>query len=140
MDGLFADVYEARIKGGRSSIAPGKLLRAVLQSADENSWLSGKHFCLDGTLIQVWADRKSLGRKDGSEDGCAEREAAKAMVHDARQALPDAQTAVTLGADKSHNAQAFIEVCLAMNVIPHVAPNTSGRRLAGSKQWARFAR
>ena len=30
MDGLFADMYEADIKGGRPSIAPEKLLRAML--------------------------------------------------------------------------------------------------------------
>ncbi len=30
MDGLFAGMYEADIKGGRPSIAPEKLLRAML--------------------------------------------------------------------------------------------------------------
>ena len=30
MDGLFARMYEADIKGGRPSIAPEKLLRAML--------------------------------------------------------------------------------------------------------------
>jgi transposase len=32
MDGLFARMYEADIKGGRPSIAPEKLLRAILFS------------------------------------------------------------------------------------------------------------
>ncbi|CDS51783.1 Mobile element protein [Polaromonas sp. CG9_12] len=63
-------------------------------------------------------------------DGYAEREAAKVMIDDARQALSDAQTAITLGADKGYDAQEFIEACLAMNVTPHVAQNTSGRRSA----------
>jgi len=63
-------------------------------------------------------------------DGYAEREAAKVMIHDARQALPDEQTAITLGADKGYDAQEFIEACLAMGVVPHVAQNTSGRRSA----------
>jgi transposase len=253
MDGLFAGMYEAVAKGGRPSIAPEKLLRAmllqvfysirserqlmeqvqynllyrwfiglamedavwvptvftknrerllahdavielfnhVLQSADEHGWLSGEHFSVDGTLIQAWASHKSFVRKDGSDepgsggsfkgktrsnethesstdadarlyrkgktaselrfmghtlsdnrhgliasalvtqaDGYAEREAAKAMIGDARQVLPDEKTAITLGADKGYDAQEFIEACLAMGVTPHVAQNTSGRSSA----------
>ena len=253
MDGLFAGMYEAVVKGGRPSIAPEKLLRAMLlqvfysirserqlmeqvqynllyrwfiglamddavwvptvftknrerllahdavielfnqvvQSADEHGWLSGEHFSVDGTLIQAWASHKSFVRKDGSDepgsggsskgktrsnethesstdadaklyrkgktaselrfmghtlsdnrhgliasalvtqaDGYAEREAAKAMIGDARQALPDEKTAITLGADKGYDAQEFIEACLAMGVTPHVAQNTSGRSSA----------
>ena len=252
MDALFAGMYEADIKGGRPSIAPEKLLRAmllqvfysirserqlmeqvqynllyrwfiglvmdeavwvptvftknrerliehdavielfnhVLQSADKQGWLSGEHFSVDGTLIQAWASHKSFVRKDGSDepgsggsfkghkrsnethesstdadarlyrkgktaselrfmghtlsdnrhgliasavvtraDGYAEREAAKVIIDDARQALTDAQT-ITLGADKGYDAQEFIEACLAMGVMPHVAQNTSGRRSA----------
>ena len=60
-------------------------------------------------------------------DGHAEREAAKVMIDDARQALPDGEIAITLGADKGYDAQEFIEACLEMGVIPHVAQNTSGR-------------
>ena len=253
MEGLFAGMYEAQAKGGRPSIAPEKLLRAmlvqvfysicserqlmeqvqynllyrwfiglamedavwvptvftknrehllahdavielfnhVLQNAAQHGWLSGEHFSVDGTLIQAWAGHKSFVRKDGSDDeqgggsfkgqtrsnethesstdadarlyrkgktaselrfmghtlsdnrhgliasavvtradGYAEREAAKAMIFDARQALPDAQTAITLGADKGYDAQEFIDACLAMGVTPHVAQNTSGRRSA----------
>ena len=253
MDALFAGMYEVDSKGGRPSIAPEKLLRAmlvqvfysirserqlmeqvqynllyrwfiglameesvwvptvftknrerllahdavielfnhVLQSAEEHGWLSGEHFSVDGTLIQAWASHKSFVRKDGSDgdqgggsfkgqrrsnethesstdvdarlyrkgktaselrfmghtlsdnrhgliasavvtraDGYAEREAAKVMIDDARQALPGAQTVITLGADKGYDAQEFIEACLAMGVTPHVAQNTSGRRSA----------
>jgi transposase len=253
MDALFAGMYEAHSKGGRPSIAPEKLLRAMLlqvfysirserqlmeqvqynllyrwfiglsmddavwvptvftknrerllahdavielfnhvvQSAEEHGWLSGEHFSVDGTLIQAWASHKSFVRKDGSDgdqgggsfkgqtrsnethesstdvdarlyrkgktaselrfmghtlsdnrhgliasavvtraDGYAEREAAKVMIHDARQALPDEQTVITLGADKGYDAQEFVDACLAMNVVPHVAQNTSGRRSA----------
>ena len=46
---------------------------------------------------------------------------------DAKQAVFDEQTAITLGADKGDDAQEFIEACLAMNVVPHVAQNLSGR-------------
>ena len=56
--------------------------------------------------------------------------AAKVMLADARQALPDAQNPITLGADKGYDAQEFIEACLAMGVTPHVTQNTSGRRSA----------
>ena len=253
MDVLFAGMYEADVKGGRPSIAPEKLLRAmllqvfysvrserqlmeqtqynllfrwfiglamddavwvptvftknrerliahdavielfnhVLEVADKQDWLSGEHFSVDGTLIQAWAGHKSFVRKDGSDetgsggsfkgqtrsnethesttdadarlyrkgktgselrfmghtltdnrhglianamvttaDGYAEREAAKAMIHAAKQAAGDAQAEITLGADKGYDAQEFIEACLEMKVTPHVAQNTSGRRSA----------
>ena len=63
-------------------------------------------------------------------DGCAEREAAKAMIGDARPAMVDEQTHITLGADKGYDAQEFIEARLSMGATPHVAQNTSGRRSA----------
>lgn len=249
---LFAGMYEAEAKGGRPSIAPEKLLRAMLLqvlfsvrserqlmeqvqynllfrwfiglSMDDAVWvptvftknrerlikhdavveffnevvliaqeqdlLSGEHFSVDGTLIQAWAGHKSFTPKDGeaggdggdfkgkprsndthesktdadarlyrkgntaselryightlsdnrhgliasavvtTADGHAEREAAKAMISDARQALGDAEREVTLGADKGYDAQEFIEACVAMNVTPHVAQNKSGRKSA----------
>ena len=253
MDGLFAGMYEPHSQGGRPSIAPEKLLRAMLlqvfysirserqlmeqvqynllyrwfiglamedavcvptvfsknrerllahdavielfnhvvESAEAHGWLSGEHFSVDGTLIQAWASHKSFVRKDGSDepgsggsfkghkrsnethesstdadarlyckgktaselrfmghtlsdnrhgliasalvtqaDGYAEREAAKAMIRDARQVLPDEQTAITLGADKGYDAKEFIDACIEMRVIPHVAQNTSGRSSA----------
>ena len=256
MDRLFADMYEADIKGGRPSIAPEKLLRAMLiqvlysirserqlmeqvqynllfrwfigLAMDDVVWvptvftknrerlikhdavieffnevvaiaqkkdlLSGEHFSVDGTLIQAWAGHKSFVRKDGDDqddegssagdfkgskrsnethqsstdpdarlyrkgktgselrymghtltdnrhglvvnarvtraDGHAEREAAKIMINDARQAVQDASAEITLGADKGYDAQEFIEACHEMKVTPHVAQNTSGRRSA----------
>jgi transposase len=63
-------------------------------------------------------------------DGFAEREAAKAMISDARQALGEDEREVTLGADKGYDAKEFIDACVAMNVTPHVAQNTSGRKSA----------
>lgn len=263
MNGLFADMYASDVKGGRPSIAPEKLLRAmllqvlysvrserqlmeqvqynllfrwfiglsmddavwvptvftknrerliehdavveffneVLAIAEEKDWLSGEHFSVDGTLIQAWAGHKSFVRKDddqdngsggnfkgdkrgndthhsktdpdarlyrkggntGSElryightlsdnrhglianamvtmaDGHAEREAAKAMINDARQALHDPQRPLTLGADKGYDAAEFVQACLAMNVIPHVAQNKSGRASAVPESIARSA-
>ena len=63
-------------------------------------------------------------------DGYAEREAAKAMINDARQAHEDPDVSITLGADKGYDAKEFIEALQEMNVLPHVAQNTSGRRSA----------
>lgn len=45
-----------------------ELLNEVLAIANKNEWLSGKHFSVDGTLIQAWAGHKSFARKDGSDD------------------------------------------------------------------------
>lgn len=63
-------------------------------------------------------------------DGCAEREAAKAMIRDARAATDSPDAEVTLGADKGYDAQEFVDALLDMNVIPHVAQNKAGRRSA----------
>jgi IS5 family transposase len=63
-------------------------------------------------------------------DGHAEREAAKAMIKDARQAVPDPAVEVTLGADKGYDAAEFIDELQRLKVKPHVAQNKSGRRSA----------
>ena len=251
MQPLFARMYAADVKGGRPSIAPEKLLRAmllqifysirserqlmeqtqynllfrwfiglsmddavwvptvfsknrqrliehdavielfneVLAIAQDRDWLSGEHFSVDGTLIQAWASHKSFVRKDDPDgdggnfkgtsrsndthqsstdadarlyrkgntaselrfmghtladnrhglianavvthaDGYAEREAAKAMIGDACQALDDPDATITLGADKGYDAKEFIEALQEMGVAPHVAQNTSGRNSA----------
>lgn len=259
MDELFSRMYEADLKGGRPSIAPEKLLRAmllqvlfsvrserqlmeqiqynllfrwfvglamddavwvptvftknrqrliehdavvtffneVLETAQKKDWLSGEHFSVDGTLIQAWAGHKSFVRKDGDDDngdggsfkgqrrsnethasktdpdsrlyrkgktaselrymghtltdnrhglvvnarvtqadGYGEREAAKIMIGDARQATEDAEAEVTLGADKGYDAAEFIEALRHMKVTPHVAQNKSGRRSAVADEIA----
>jgi transposase len=253
---MFTAIYEAELKGGRPSIAPEKLLRAMLLqvlysvrserqlmeqvqynllfrwviglSMDDAVWvptvfsknrerliehdavilffnevvaiahqrglLSGEHFSVDGTLIQAWAGHKSFVAKgDGQDgdggstdedfreqrrsndthesktdgdarlyrkgntaselryightlsdnrhglianamvttaDGHAEREAAKAMINDARQALGDDEREITVGADKGYDTGEFIDACVAMKVTPHVAQNTPGRQTA----------
>ena len=63
-------------------------------------------------------------------DGYAEREAAKAMINDARQAHEDHDASITLGADKGYDAKEFIDALQTMKVLPHVAQSTSGRRSA----------
>jgi hypothetical protein len=59
-------------------------------------------------------------------DGQAERTAALAMI----EPLADRPTGVTLGADKGYDARIFVNKLRAMNVRPHVAQNTNGRRSA----------
>lgn len=165
-----------------------ELFNEVLAIANQNNWLSGEHFSVDGTLIQAWAGHKSFTRKDGADDdstnfkgtsrsndthesttdadarlyrkgntaselrfmghtlsdnrhglianavvtiadGHAEREAAKAMINDAKQAA-DETAPVTLGADKGYDAAEFIEALTDMKVLPHVAQNTNNRKSA----------
>jgi transposase len=253
MNSLFSQMYEADIKGGRPSIAPEKLLRAmllqvfysirserqlmeqtqynllfrwfvglamddavwvptvftknrerliehdaivelfnlVLEQADQKGLLSGEHFSVDGTLIQAWAGHKSFVRKDGSDDGSdsgnfkgqgrsndthesstdadarlyckgdnasrlrymghtladnrhglianavvstadgyAEREAAKIMINDAKQAAKNPDSEITLGDDKGYDAKEFVDAMQEMKVTAHVAQNTSGRSSA----------
>ena len=72
-------------------------------------------------------------------DGYAECEAVKAMLEDARQALPDEETEITVGADKGYDAQEFIEACVKIKVTPHVAQNTSGRSSAVPEEIAQTA-
>ena len=67
-------------------------------------------------------------------DGYAEREAAKAMVADARQVKPEGE--ITLGADKGYDAAEFIAALQDMKVTPHVAQNKSGRASAVSDEIA----
>jgi IS5 family transposase len=65
--------------------------------------------------------------------GHAERLAALDMI----QGVADRPVAITLGADKGYDAADFVEELRAMNVRPHVAQNTSGRRSAIDKRTTR---
>ena len=62
-------------------------------------------------------------------DGHAEREAAKAMINDAKQVAPE-QAQLTLGADKGYDAAEFVEALTDLKVLPHVAQNTTNRKSA----------
>jgi hypothetical protein len=62
-------------------------------------------------------------------DGYAEREAAKTMMADAKQAADD-KAEITLGADKGYDAAEFIEALTDLEVQPHVAQNTTNRKSA----------
>ena len=59
-------------------------------------------------------------------DGHAERVAALHMI----EPRADRSQAITLGADKGYDAQDFVNELRSMQVTPHVAQNTSGRRSA----------
>jgi len=65
--------------------------------------------------------------------GHAERLAALDMV----QHVADRPVAVTLGADRGYDTADFVEELRGMNVRPHVAQNTSGRRSAIDKRTTR---
>jgi transposase len=67
--------------------------------------------------------------------GHAERLAALDMV----QHWADRPCAVTLGADRGYDAADFVEELRALNVRPHVAQNTSGRRSAIDKRTTRHS-
>jgi len=55
-------------------------------------------------------------------DGFAEREAAKGMLADAVQCVPEGKT-VTLGADKGYDVKEFVLACQRLGVTPHIARN-----------------
>src|SRR5712692_9513585 len=60
MSPLFAQLYS---RVGRPSIAPEKLLRALLLQEAKQRLLSDEHFTVDGTLIEAWANRRSFQEK-----------------------------------------------------------------------------
>src|SRR3982075_668731 len=68
-------------------------------------------------------------------DGHAERIAALSMI----EPRADRARAVTLGADKAYDAEDFVNELRSMNVRPHVAQNTSGRRSAVDGRTTRHA-
>ena len=65
--------------------------------------------------------------------GHAERLAALDMI----EVLANRPRAVTLGADKGYDAADFVEELRTLNVRPHVARNTSGRRSAIDRRTTR---
>ena len=67
--------------------------------------------------------------------GHAERLAALDMV----QHVADRPCAVTLGADRGYDAADFVEELRGINVRPHVAQNSSGRRSAIDKRTTRHS-
>jgi len=67
--------------------------------------------------------------------GHAERLAALEMI----EPYADRPRAITLGTDKGYDAADFVEELRTMNVRPHVAQNTNGRRSAIDRRTTRHA-
>lgn len=67
--------------------------------------------------------------------GHAERLAALEMI----EGFAELPSAITLGADKGYDAADFVEELRTLNVRPHVAQNTSGRRSAIDRRTTRHA-
>ncbi|MDE2419010.1 MAG: transposase [Burkholderiales bacterium] len=92
-----------------------ELFNEVLAIANKNGWLSGKHFSVDGTLIQAWAGHKSFVRKDGN-DGDSANFNGQSRSNDTHESSIDAdakqvaleQAQITRGADKGYDAAEFI--------------------------------
>ena len=68
-------------------------------------------------------------------DGHAERIAALCMI----EPRADRARAISVGADKAYDAEDFVNELRAMNVRPHVAQNTNGRRSAIDERTTRHA-
>jgi len=68
-------------------------------------------------------------------DGHAERIAALSMI----EPRADRPRAVSVGADKAYDAEDFVNELKSMNVRPHVAQNTNGRRSAIDARTTRHA-
>lgn len=86
--------------------------------------LSTDHFSVDGTLVDACRT---------PADGHSERVAALAMI----EKRADWPSSITLGADKGYDAADFVNELRSMNVRPHVAQNTNGRRSAIDGRTAR---
>ncbi|KAG0163343.1 hypothetical protein DFQ30_000317 [Apophysomyces sp. BC1015] len=136
MDRLFAGMYEADVKGSKrgnethqSKIDPDARLYRKGKTGSELRYMG--HTLSDNRHGLVVNARLTCA------DGHAEREAAKVMINDARQAADDEDVEITLGADKGYDAKECIEACQEMKVAPHVAQNTSGRGSAVADAIAR---
>ena len=46
-----------------------ELFNLIVETADQQGWLSSEHFSVDGSLIQAWAGDKSFVRKDSKDEG-----------------------------------------------------------------------
>ncbi|MGI4953536.1 MAG: IS5 family transposase [Janthinobacterium lividum] len=66
-------------------------------------------------------------------NGHAERTAALAMI----EKRADRPNRITLGADKGYDAEDFVNELRSMNVTPHIARNTAGRRSAIDERTTR---
>jgi len=129
-----------------------RFLATVLAQPKVRALLSSEHFSVDGTLLEAWASTKSFRPKDGSgpppdagrngeQDFRGQKRSndthASTTDPDARLAAlhlvephADRPRKITLGGDKGFDTQDFVAELREINVTPHLAQNTSGRRSA----------
>jgi IS5 family transposase len=148
MDDVFARMYETDGKGGRPSIAPEKLVRALLlqvlysirsermlveqisynmlSTTDEQARLfrkskgTGAMLCYMGHVLTDNRHGLVVNAQVTLATGTAERDAAGQMLADAASVAP---RAITVGADKNYDTAGFVAGCRANRVTPHVAQN-----------------
>jgi hypothetical protein len=107
---------------GPTSIAPEKLLRALLLQAFYESKGRASRLCFMGHLLmENWHGLIVDVRTTHATDR-AEREATEAMIGQAA-----CGRRVTPGADKAYDAAEHVARLRAIGVTPHVAQNTPGR-------------
>ena len=156
----FCDLYSST---GRPSIAPEKLLRATLLQAfysirSERLLMERLEYDLllrwfVGIGVDGEGEQKSIRRIDFrpnawdhssfsknrdrllAGDIAAKFLAALAMI----EAHADRPRAITLCADRGYDAQDLVNELRSMNVTPHVAQNTNGRRSAIDGRTRRHA-
>ena len=138
MNAKHSAMYEADIKGGRPSIAPEKLMRAMLlqvlysndthqSTTDDESRLYRKSNAapaLPSYLGHVLTDNRHglvVNVRASQSNGTAEREGAADMLRE----LGNAGKRVTVAADKAYDTKGFVKACRDMNVTPHVAQDTA---------------
>ncbi len=114
------------------------------QQPQEKNLISGEHFSVDGTLVQVWAGYKSFIPKVGGDsvgNGNPTDFHREKRSNATRRASTDADARLdcrgdmasrlrgmgcTLCADNGDDAKELVNALQEINVITHVAQNTSG--------------
>jgi len=128
LDGLFAQMYASDHRGGRPSIAPEKLLRAMVvqmlysirserQLMEQVQYNLLYRWFIGLTMDDaVWVPTVFTKNRE------------RLIAHDAVVALFN--EILSLGTDKGYDAKEFVEKLQELNVAPHIAQNTTNRRSA----------
>ncbi len=137
MEAKFSAMYEADVVGGRPSIAPEKLMRAmllqVLYSVRSERQIVEQ---ISYNLLFRWFVGLSIEDNTCTTqaNGTAERDAAALMLAD----VSLDKRRITVGADKGYDTWDFVKTCRKHGVTPHVARNVN--RNGGSAIDARTTR
>jgi transposase len=95
----------------------------------------GAKLCFIGHALMENRSALIVDTRLTSADGHAERIAALAMI----EPRADRPRAISVGADKAYDAEDFVNELRSMNVRPHVAQNTNGRRSSIDRRTTRHA-